>query len=64
VYVRVAPYRLVRTRKARSDWLIMGAVTYTGESDAKSSVIRILICVGGRGGEVKVVLDSQMIDDR
>ena len=42
MYDRVAPYRLVRTRKAKSDWLIMGAVTYTGESDAKSSVIRIL----------------------
>ena len=48
MYVRVAPYCLVRTRKARSDWLIMGAVTYTGASDVKNSVIRISACVGGR----------------
>ena len=53
MYVRVTPYRLVRTRKAKSDWLIMGAATYTGESDAKSSFIRILVCVGGRGEDSK-----------
>ena len=63
MYVRVAPYRLVRTRKARSDWLIMGAVTYTGEPDVKSSVIRILVWVGGRD-EVKVVPDRMIVGSR
>lgn len=38
----------------------MGAVTYTGDSDAKSSVIRILVCAGGRE-KVKVVPDQMIV---
>ena len=60
MYVRVAPYRLVRTRKARSDWLIIGAAAYTGESEAKSSVTRILCSL--MGGRKLAVVESRSSD--